>query len=146
MSAPTAISADVRTSAQQVGFVGVENIVKRFVTPEGTVCAVDDVSFSIHGGQLVALLGPNGAGKTTTVSMVAGLLTPDRGEVLVADASQDIAAPATMRRRVTLTRTATVVEDGPSVHSAFPVDVVAEPSARAAVDHAIAAGKPRESA
>ena len=50
----------------------------------GTVVAVDDVSFSIHGGQLVALLGPNGAGKTTTVSVVAGLLTPDRGEVLVA--------------------------------------------------------------
>jgi len=50
----------------------------------GTVVAVDDVSFSIHGGQLVALLGPNGAGKTTTVSMVAGLLTPDRGDVLVA--------------------------------------------------------------
>jgi ABC-2 type transport system ATP-binding protein len=50
----------------------------------GTIVAVDDVSFSIAGGQLVGLLGPNGAGKTTTVSMIAGLLTPDRGEVLVA--------------------------------------------------------------
>jgi ABC-2 type transport system ATP-binding protein len=50
----------------------------------GTLVAVDDVSFSIGEGQLVGLLGPNGAGKTTTVSMIAGLLTPDRGEVLVA--------------------------------------------------------------
>jgi len=50
----------------------------------GTLVAVDDVSFSIDAGQLVGLLGPNGAGKTTTVSMIAGLLTPDRGEVLVA--------------------------------------------------------------
>jgi ABC-2 type transport system ATP-binding protein len=50
----------------------------------GTLVAVDDVSFSVRGGQLVGLLGPNGAGKTTTVSMIAGLLTPDRGEVLVA--------------------------------------------------------------
>src|SRR5207302_517338 len=33
--------------------------------------------------QLVGLLGPNGAGKTTTVSMIAGLLTPDAGEVLI---------------------------------------------------------------
>src|SRR5207244_6577537 len=33
-------------------------------------------------GQIVGVLGPNGAGKTTTVSMAAGLLTPDRGEVL----------------------------------------------------------------
>ncbi len=46
--------------------------------------AVDDVSFAVGAGQLVGLLGPNGAGKTTTVSMIAGLLTPDRGDVLVA--------------------------------------------------------------
>src|SRR4029077_7067149 len=45
---------------------------------------VDDVWFSLAAGQLVGLLGPNGAGKTTTVSMVAGLLTPDRGDVLIA--------------------------------------------------------------
>ena len=50
----------------------------------GTLIAVHDVSFSIGEGQLVGLLGPNGAGKTTTVSIIAGLLTPDRGEVLVA--------------------------------------------------------------
>ena len=50
----------------------------------GSLVAVDDVSFSIERGQLVGLLGPNGAGKTTTVSMIAGLVTPDRGEVLIA--------------------------------------------------------------
>src|SRR4051794_19973947 len=50
----------------------------------GPLLAVDDVSFSLGPGQLVGLLGPNGAGKTTTVSMIAGLLTPDRGEVLIA--------------------------------------------------------------
>jgi len=49
----------------------------------GSLVAVDDVSFSLSGGQLIGLLGPNGAGKTTTVSMIAGLLTPDRGEVLI---------------------------------------------------------------
>ena len=50
----------------------------------GTLVAVDDVSFDLAAGQLVGLLGPNGAGKTTTVSMIAALVTPDRGEVLVA--------------------------------------------------------------
>jgi len=50
----------------------------------GTVLAVNDVSFSVQSGQILGLLGPNGAGKTTTVSMVAGLLTPDRGDVLIA--------------------------------------------------------------
>src|SRR6185295_13966446 len=34
-------------------------------------------------GQLLGLLGPNGAGKTTTVAMIAGLVAPDRGEVLI---------------------------------------------------------------
>jgi len=50
----------------------------------GTLVAVDGVSFLVRPGQLLGLLGPNGAGKTTTVSMIAGLVTPDRGEVLVA--------------------------------------------------------------
>jgi ABC-2 type transport system ATP-binding protein len=50
----------------------------------GSLVAVSDVSFSLAPGQLVGLLGPNGAGKTTTVAMIAGLVTPDAGEVLVA--------------------------------------------------------------
>ncbi|HKA88545.1 MAG TPA: ABC transporter ATP-binding protein [Haliangiales bacterium] len=52
---------------------------KRF----GTLVAVDDVSFSAAAGTCVGLLGPNGAGKTTTVSMVAGILRPDAGEVRI---------------------------------------------------------------
>jgi ABC-2 type transport system ATP-binding protein len=57
----------------------VRNLRKSF----GSLVAVDDVAFTLEAGQLVGLLGPNGAGKTTTVSMVAGLITPDRGEVLI---------------------------------------------------------------
>ncbi len=49
----------------------------------GPLVAVDDVSFAVKRGTLVGLLGPNGAGKTTTVSMIAGLVTPDKGDVLV---------------------------------------------------------------
>lgn len=48
--------------------------------------AVDSVSFKIQAGELYGLLGPNGAGKTTTISMIAGLLKPDAGEVIVAGA------------------------------------------------------------
>jgi linearmycin/streptolysin S transport system ATP-binding protein len=49
----------------------------------GALVAVDDVSFTVEPGRLVGLLGPNGAGKTTTVSMIAGLIPPDRGQVLI---------------------------------------------------------------
>src|SRR5437867_6767691 len=48
-----------------------------------SVVAVDDVSFTLRKGELVGLLGPNGAGKTTTVSMIAGLVAPERGDVLI---------------------------------------------------------------
>lgn len=47
----------------------------------GSVCVVDGVSFTVASGEVFGLLGPNGAGKTTTMSMIAGLLEADSGEV-----------------------------------------------------------------
>ena len=55
------------------------NLIKRY----GQLTAVDGISFNADRGQTIGLLGPNGAGKTTTVSIVAGLLQPDSGEVLI---------------------------------------------------------------
>lgn len=45
--------------------------------------AVDGVSFQIEQGEIFGLLGPNGAGKTTTVNMLAGLIAPDAGQILI---------------------------------------------------------------
>jgi branched-chain amino acid transport system ATP-binding protein len=53
----------------------VEGVSKAF----GGLRAVDQVSVTVHQGEIVALIGPNGAGKTTLFSMIAGFLTPDRG-------------------------------------------------------------------
>jgi len=55
------------------------DVTKRF----DRTTALDDVSFSIEGGELVALLGPNGAGKTTAVRSLLGLTRLDRGEARV---------------------------------------------------------------
>jgi ABC-2 type transport system ATP-binding protein len=49
----------------------------------GDLIAVDGVGFTIGQGETYGLLGPNGAGKTTTISMIAGLLQADEGEVQV---------------------------------------------------------------
>jgi len=47
------------------------------------VRAVDQISFSIEPGEMVAFLGPNGAGKTTTLKMLSGLIYPTSGEARV---------------------------------------------------------------
>ncbi len=58
----------------------VRNLRKRY----DTLTAVDGVSFDIRRGEIFGLLGPNGAGKTTTISMLAGILPPTEGEIVVA--------------------------------------------------------------
>ncbi|MEE6281277.1 ABC transporter ATP-binding protein [Georgenia sp. MJ170] len=57
----------------------VSDLVRTF----GELRAVDGVSFHITPGETYGLLGPNGAGKTTTISMVAGLIAADDGEIKV---------------------------------------------------------------
>jgi putative ABC transport system ATP-binding protein len=58
-------------------------IVKSYRTGGEIVRAVDDVSFSVGSGELVALYGPSGSGKTTLLEIAAASLTPDEGGVIV---------------------------------------------------------------
>jgi sulfate transport system ATP-binding protein len=60
--------------------IEVKNINKKF----GSFYAVQDVSFSIHKGKLIGLLGPSGGGKTTILRILAGLESPDSGDILFA--------------------------------------------------------------
>jgi len=60
--------------------VRVTGVTKRF----GGVTALDDVSFDLREGEIHALLGENGAGKSTLIRILAGVHTPDQGEVHVA--------------------------------------------------------------
>jgi ABC-2 type transport system ATP-binding protein len=59
--------------------ISVGNLVKRY----GSFTAVDGVSLDVAPGQIHGFLGPNGAGKTTTIRMIAGLLKPTAGRILV---------------------------------------------------------------
>jgi putative ABC transport system ATP-binding protein len=61
----------------------VRDVVKTFATDSGTINAVDGVTFSVAHGEFVALVGPSGSGKTTMLSILAALLTPTSGQVLI---------------------------------------------------------------
>ncbi len=62
-----------------MGAVSLENIVKRF----GSFTAVEQTSLTIAEGTFTTLLGPSGCGKTTTLRMIAGLLDPTEGDIVI---------------------------------------------------------------
>ena len=50
----------------------------------GSFAAIENVSFQVHKGEVVAFLGPNGAGKSTTMKLLTGYLAPSAGQAFIA--------------------------------------------------------------
>src|SRR5262245_46999805 len=59
--------------------IEVDGLVKRY----GDRTVVNDISFTVAEGEILAIVGPNGSGKTTTVESIAGMRTPDGGSISV---------------------------------------------------------------
>jgi len=76
--------------------ISAQRLTRRF----GARAVVDDVSFEVSRGEIVALLGPNGAGKTTTLRMLAGLIVPTSGAVVIDGVALTHATAATLRARI----------------------------------------------
>jgi putative ABC transport system ATP-binding protein len=79
----------------------VKDLVKTFSLDGTTINAVDHVSFQVRSGEFVALVGPSGSGKTTMLAILAALLSPTQGQVLID--GQDL-AQMNEKRRVKLRR------------------------------------------
>ena len=75
--------------------LSVNNLIKRY----GDFTAVDGISFSIAPGEIFGFLGVNGAGKTTTLRMLAGVLKPTSGEIVIA--GHDLARDPIEAKRIT---------------------------------------------
>ncbi|MFX1550666.1 MAG: ABC transporter ATP-binding protein [Promethearchaeota archaeon] len=56
-----------------------ENLTKKF----GNLTAVNNINLEVHKGETIGLVGPNGAGKTTTIKMIAKILRPNSGKILI---------------------------------------------------------------
>ena len=60
-----------------------DNVSVNFETDRGPLQVVDNVSFEVSEGEFIALVGPSGCGKTTMLNLLAGFVSPSRGEVLL---------------------------------------------------------------
>jgi len=83
-TALTAVESSGSAAAAGGAILAVDNITKRFETPEGAVIAVDGVSLSVAHGEFVGIIGPSGCGKSTLFNIIGGLLDGYEGTVKVA--------------------------------------------------------------
>jgi putative ABC transport system ATP-binding protein len=73
----------MNTFESQKNVIDLQNVSKCFGTDGGAVAAVTNISLFCHTGELILLLGPSGSGKTTLLTLMAGLIRPTQGNILL---------------------------------------------------------------
>ena len=63
--------------------VSIEDVGKKFHTVKGEIDVVTGMSFCVYEGEFLSIVGPSGCGKTTVLSMIAGLVPPSQGRILL---------------------------------------------------------------
>ncbi|MFB4318542.1 ABC transporter ATP-binding protein [Actinomadura sp. 21ATH] len=97
---PAANDSGTAGTAEADGGRGIEliNVTKRF--PGQKTPAVDDITMTIPGGEIVVLLGPSGSGKTTTMRLINRLIEPTSGTIIVAGQNALDIDPNELRRHI----------------------------------------------
>jgi len=81
---PDSGGASARDLRAATPILMVDDIVKRFDTPDGAITALDHVSFDVEAGEFFAVIGPSGCGKSTLFNIIGGLADGYEGRVSIA--------------------------------------------------------------
>jgi len=76
--------------------IKLENITKKF----GNLTAVNNINLEVYRGEIIGLVGPNGAGKTTTIKMIAKILRPNSGRILIRPNGRELQDLAKISRAI----------------------------------------------
>lgn len=66
-----------------MSFLSLKDVAHYYFSKQGMTKALEEITFSIEEGEFVSLLGPSGCGKSTILSIIAGIVTPTKGKVLL---------------------------------------------------------------
>ena len=69
-----------------MAFLQLRDVCKSYKTPRGPNLVLQNVDLEVEEGEFIAIVGYSGSGKTTLISLIAGLITPDDGEICLAGA------------------------------------------------------------
>jgi iron(III) transport system ATP-binding protein len=124
--------------------IAIRHLAKRFETESGRVTAMDDLTLEVEAGSFFTLLGPSGCGKSTLLRCLAGLETPDAGEIRIGErvvfsAAARIHVPPN-KRRIGMVFQSYAIWPHMTVYQnvAFPLEVQRQPRIRERVDRALA--------